>query len=41
MRGKSSDSPLTKKDWAAIVGENASTSRNMNMLGRLIGKIDA
>jgi uncharacterized protein (DUF1697 family) len=40
MRGKSSDSPLTKRDWA-IVGENASTSRNMNMLRRLVAKIDA
>jgi uncharacterized protein (DUF1697 family) len=40
MHGKSSDSPLRKKDWA-IVGENASTSRNMNMLRRLMVKIDS
>jgi uncharacterized protein (DUF1697 family) len=40
MRGLSSDSTLKKKDWA-IVGENASTSRNMNMLRRLVAKIDA
>ena len=39
MRGKSSDSTLRKKDWE-IVGKNASTSRNMNMLRRLVAKID-
>lgn len=41
MRGKSSDSPLRKKDWETIVGKNASTSRNMTMLRRLLAKIDA
>ena len=40
MRGKSTDSKLRKKDWA-IVGENASTSRNVNMLRRLAAKSDA
>ncbi len=39
MRGKSSDSTLRKKDWE-IVGKNASTSRNINMLRRLVAKID-
>jgi uncharacterized protein (DUF1697 family) len=41
MRGKSSDSPLKKKDWERILGPNSSTSRNMNMLRRLLAKIDA
>lgn len=40
MRGKSSDSPLKKKDWDKILGPNSSTSRNMNMLTRLVAKID-
>jgi uncharacterized protein (DUF1697 family) len=39
MRGKSTDSKLKKKDWE-IVGKNASTSRNMTMLRRLLAKID-
>jgi uncharacterized protein (DUF1697 family) len=41
MRGKSSDSPLQKKDWERILGPNSSTSRNINMLRRLLAKIDA
>ncbi|HEY3723016.1 MAG TPA: DUF1697 domain-containing protein [Acidimicrobiia bacterium] len=40
MRGKSTDSKLKKKDWE-IVGKNASTSRNMTMLRRLVAKIDS
>ncbi len=40
MRGKSTDSKLSKKDWE-IVGKNASTSRNMSMLRRLHTKIEA
>jgi uncharacterized protein (DUF1697 family) len=39
MRGKSTDSSLKKKDWR-IVGDNASTSRNVNMLRRLLAKIE-
>jgi uncharacterized protein (DUF1697 family) len=38
MRGKSTDSKLKKKDWE-IVGENNSTSRNMNMLRKLTAKL--
>ncbi len=38
MHGKSTDSKLRKKDWA-IVGENNSTSRNMNMLRKLATKL--
>jgi uncharacterized protein (DUF1697 family) len=41
MRGLSSASPLKKKDWEKILGANSSTSRNMNMLRRLLAKIDA
>ena len=39
MHGRSSDSTLKKKDWQ-IVGANGGTSRNMNMLRRLVAKID-
>ena len=38
MRGKSTDSSLKSKDWA-IVGEHASTSRNVTMLRKLHAKI--
>ena len=37
MHGKSTDSQLKKKDWR-IVGENASTSRNITMLRKLLAK---
>jgi uncharacterized protein (DUF1697 family) len=40
MHGRSSDSPLTKRDWERILGPNSSTSRNTNMLGRLVAKLD-
>ena len=40
MPGRSSDSPLTKRDWERILGPNSSTSRNTNMLGRLVAKLD-
>jgi uncharacterized protein (DUF1697 family) len=39
MRGKSTDSKLTSKHWTGIVGANASTSRNMNMLEKLADKL--
>ena len=41
MHGKSTDSPLTAKQWAAIVGDRRSTSRNTTMLRKLVDKIDA
>ena len=41
MHGRSSDSPLVKRDWERILGPNSSTSRNVTMLGRLIAKVDA
>ena len=40
MHGRSSDSPLTKRDWERILGPNTSTSRNTTMLGRLVAKFD-
>lgn len=39
MRGKSTDSTLTSKDWR--VAGRCSTSRNLTMLRRLVLKIDA
>jgi len=40
MHGKSTDSKLKTKDWDAIVGQHQSTSRNMNMLVKLVDKLD-
>lgn len=41
MLGRSTESRLTGRDWAAIVGDNRSTSRNMNMLRKLEARIGA
>ena len=41
MHGKSTDSPLTARQWADIVGDRRSTSRNTTMLRKLVDKIDA
>jgi uncharacterized protein (DUF1697 family) len=41
MHGKSSDSKLTAKLWADIVGDRRSTSRNTRMLRTLVDKISA
>ncbi len=41
MRGKSTESTLVTKDWERTIGKNTSTSRNMTMLTKLLGKIDA
>ena len=41
MHGTSIDTKLKTKDWADVVGHHRSTSRNMNMLRRLMGKLDA
>lgn len=41
MRGKSTESRLTTKDWERIVGRHQSTSRNITMLRRLLHKIDS
>ena len=39
MRGKSSDSPLTRRDWENILGPLSSTSRNTTMLRKLVAKV--
>jgi len=41
MRGRSTDSHLTKRDWEKVLGPLSSTSRNMTMLTKLVAKLDA
>lgn len=41
MHGKSSDSPLTRRDWEKVLGPLSSTSRNVTMLRKLSAKLDA
>ena len=41
MCGRSTDSHLSKRDWEKILGPLSSTSRNVTMLTKLAGKIDA
>lgn len=41
MHGRSTDTKLPSKAWARVVGDRRSTSRNVNMLRKLVGKIDA
>ncbi|MCU1599792.1 MAG: hypothetical protein JWO22_501 [Frankiales bacterium] len=38
MRGRSSDSPLTRRDWEKVLGPLSSTSRNTTMLRKLVAK---
>jgi uncharacterized protein (DUF1697 family) len=38
MHGKSSDSPLTRRDWEKVLGPLSSTSRNTTMLRKLVAK---
>jgi uncharacterized protein (DUF1697 family) len=40
MRGKSTDTRLRTRDWDAVVGRHRSTSRNMTMLRKLVGKME-
>ena len=40
MRGKSTDTTLTHRTWN-LLGENSSTSRNVNMLRRLTAKMSS
>lgn len=40
MHGKSTDTRLKKKDWA-VVGEHASTSRNITMLRKLVARLES
>src|SRR5689334_9459989 len=39
MHGKSSDSPLGRRDWEKILGSLSSTSRNVTMLTKLSAKL--
>jgi uncharacterized protein (DUF1697 family) len=41
MRGRSTDSHLSKRDWERVLGPLSSTSRNVTMLTKLVGKLDA
>jgi uncharacterized protein (DUF1697 family) len=41
MRGRSTDSHLSKRDWEKVLGPLSSTSRNVTMLTKLVAKIDA
>jgi uncharacterized protein (DUF1697 family) len=41
MRGKSTDTRLTKARWDGVVGVNQSTSRNTTMLFKLVAKLEA
>jgi uncharacterized protein (DUF1697 family) len=41
MRGKSTDTKLTTKSWDDVVGRHRSTSRNVNMLRKLVARIGA
>jgi uncharacterized protein (DUF1697 family) len=41
MRGRSIDTTAGAKSWDEHVGRHRSTSRNMNMLRRLLDKLDA
>jgi hypothetical protein len=40
MHGKSTDTHLKTKQWDDIVGHHRSTSRNTNMLRKLVDKLD-
>jgi uncharacterized protein (DUF1697 family) len=40
MHGKSTDTRLTTRQWDDIVGHHRSTSRNTNMLRKLVVKLD-
>lgn len=41
MRGRSTDSHLTKRDWEKVLGPLSSTSRNVTMLTKLVARLDA
>jgi uncharacterized protein (DUF1697 family) len=40
MRGRSTDSQLSKRDWEKVLGPLSSTSRNVTMLTKLVAKLD-
>jgi uncharacterized protein (DUF1697 family) len=41
MRGRSTHSHLSNRDWATVLGPLSSTSRNVTMLTKLVAKLDA
>jgi uncharacterized protein (DUF1697 family) len=41
MRGRSTDSHLSTRDWEKALGTVSSTSRNVTMLTKLVAKLDA
>ena len=41
MRGRSTDSQLSTRDWEKALGPVSSTSRNVRMLTKLVAKLDA
>jgi uncharacterized protein (DUF1697 family) len=41
MRGRSTDSHLSRRDWEKVLGPLSSTSRNVTMLTKLVAKLDA
>ena len=41
MRGRSTDSQLSTRDWEKALGPLSSTTRNVTMLTKLVAKLDA
>ena len=41
MRGRSTDSQLSTRDWEKALGPLSSTTRNATMLTKLVAKLDA
>jgi len=41
MRGRSTDTQLSKRDWEKVLGPLSTTSRNTTMLTKLVSKIEA
>jgi len=39
MHGRSTDTRIAQRDWAAVAGKLGSTSRNVNMLRKLVDKL--
>jgi uncharacterized protein (DUF1697 family) len=40
MHGRSTETTLKSKSWEELIGRHRSTSRNMNMLRKLVAKLD-
>lgn len=41
MHGRSTETHITSKRWASVIGQHMSTSRNTTMLEKLLARIDA